>query len=483
MVSNENESYAKLLEESFNNTTEPKMGNVVEGEIINITDSNIFINMSGKYDAYAEVMDYKGKDGKLTLAVGDVLKGFIVELSDDGIKISKSLRKQFADKSQIKKAFTDKIPVEGKVFKTVNGGYSVDVLGVRAFCPKSQIDIYMNDDSNYLNKTFTFMVTEYEENGRNIIVSRKNLIRQEVAAQREEALANLEPETVVKGIVRRLTDFGGFIDLGGIEGLLHVSEISWSHIAKPSDALKVGEEIDVLILGINGEKISLSMKALIENPLNIALHELQEGTNVECKVLRLHNFGAFVEITPGVEGLIPISEMAWGKSIRHPKEVLTEGDIIEAQISRVDPDSRKINLSLRALKDNPWTNIEEKIEVGKVIFGTVENNTNFGIFVAIQDGITGLLPRSKMPMDMNVNPGDEIELRISSLDVQGQRISLELKDAPPADQMQQQRQNNRGGDDRRPHNGGGRRRGKPSEWKKWATNDHDVPEDNPFNQL
>ena len=477
MVSQENENYAKLLEESFNNTTDPKMGDVVEGEIINITETSIFINMNGKYDAYADITDYKDKNGKLKYQVGDLLRGFIVEFSDDGIKVSRSLRKQFADKTQIRNAFEEKIPVEGKVFKIVNGGYSVDVLGVRAFCPKSQMDIMLEEDSHYLNNNFTFLVTEYEDNGRNIIVSRKRLLQDEAKIMKEEALATLEAGQVVTGVIRRLTDFGAFVDLGGIEGLLHVSEIAWAHINKPSDVLTVGSEIEVKILAINGEKISLSMKALQENPLDIAMTQLETGTIVECKVLRLHNFGAFVEIIPGVEGLIPISEMSWGKNIRHPKEVLSEGDVVSAQIFKLDQNEKKINLSLKALLENPWDNIDDKVKLGELITGTVENNTNFGAFVTITDGITGLLPRSRMPMDMTLNSGDEIELRITSIDKDSKRISLELKDQPAPESLPQH-------DDRRSNfKGKPRRGGRPAEWKKWASEKPEVPEDNPFNQL
>lgn len=478
MVSHENENYAKLLEESFNNTTDPKMGDVVEGEIINITDTTIFINMNGKYDAFAEIADYKDKNGKLKYQVGEILRGFIVEFNNDGVKVSRSLRKQFADKTQIRAAFEEKIPVEGKVFKVVNGGYSVDVLGVRAFCPKSQMDIMLEEDAHYLNNNFTFLVTEYEDNGRNIIVSRKKLLQDEAKTMKEEALATLEAGKVVTGIIRRLTDFGAFVDLGGIEGLLHVSEIAWAHINKPSDVLTVGAEIEVKILSINGEKLSLSMKALQENPLNIAMKELETGIIVECKVLRLHNFGAFVEIIPGVEGLIPISEMAWGKNIRHPKEVLREGDIVSAQIFKLDQEEKKINLSLKALIENPWDNIEEKVKLGEVITGTVENNTNFGAFVTLSDGITGLLPRSRMPMNMTLNSGDEIELRITSIDTDSKRISLELKDQPAPESLPQQQ------DDRKSNFKGKQKRGgKPAEWKKWAQDTPEVPEDNPFNLL
>lgn len=481
MVSQENENYAKLLEESFNNTTDPQMGDVVEGEIINITDTTIFINMNGKYDAFAEIGDYKDKTGNLKYKVGELIRGFIVEMDDDGIKVSKSLRKQYADKTQIRNAFENKIPVEGKVFKIVNGGYSVDVLGVRAFCPKSQMDIMLEEDSHYLNNSFTFLVTEYEDNGRNIIVSRKRLLQDEARAMKKEALATLEAGTTVNGIIRRLTDFGAFVDLGGIEGLLHVSEIAWAHINKPSDVLNVGDEITIKILAINGEKLSLSMKALQENPLDIAIKELETGTIVECKVLRLHNFGAFVEIIPGVEGLIPISEMAWGKNIRHPREILNEGDVVSAQIFKLDQEEKKINLSLKALLENPWDNINEKLQVGELIMGTVENNTNFGAFVTIIEGITGLLPRSRMPVTMDLKSGDEIELRITSIDTDSRRISLELKDQPAPESLPQQ-------DDRRSNykgrSGGGRRGGgRTAEWKKWADDKPQVAEDNPFNQL
>lgn len=474
MVSHENENYAKLLEESFNNTSEAKLGDVIEGEIINITESNIFINMNGKYDAYAEIADYKDKNGNLKLKVGDLLRGYIVEFNEEGIKISRALRRHNADKSQIKNAFENKIEIEGKVFKVVNGGYSVDILGVRAFCPKSQIDIFPREDAQYLNQSFTFLVIEYEENGRNIIVSRKKLLQDEAKALKEEALKNLEVGMVTQGIVRRLTDFGAFIDLGGIEGLLHVSEIAWSHINKPSDVLNVNDEVEVKILSINGEKISLSMKALQENPLDIAIQTLEEGTIVECKVLRLHNFGAFVEIIPGVEGLIPISEMSWAKHIRHPKEILKEGDTVSAQIFKLDADERKINLSLKALLEDPWKNIEEKVIPGELINGVVENNTNFGLFVTISDGITGLLPISKIPKEMNFTPGEEVELRVSSLDLNSKRISLELKDQPVIENPQRAE---------RKFSGKKRRNSRTPEWTKYANDKQEVAEDNPFNNL
>ncbi len=479
------DDYQKMLEKSFTQPTKQRKGDVVEGEIININENDIFVNLGGKVDGIAARADFADKDGNLELKIGDKLSGFIVEIKDSCISIARSLSKTNVDRSALKDAFINKLPVNGKVTAKVKGGYSVDLLGVRAFCPVSQIDVRPSDNAElYVGKTFDFRVIEFEERGRNIIASRKAILDEEQAAMKAKLLENLNEGDVIEGTVRRFTNFGAFVDLGGYEGLLHVSEISWAHVAKPEDVLEANQKIEVKIIGLQKDKISLSLKQLQANPFEQALSELNEGDDKEVKVLRLHPFGAFVEIMPGVEGLIPVSEMARGRIIKHPKDVLTSGDIVEARILRIDPNNQKISLSMKALQPDPWANVAEAIKEGDVIEGIVETNTKHGVFVTIREGLTGLLPISRIKEGEQFNTGDKIELRITRINVEDKRISLNYVDAPDEPEKPRFRRNNQDRDNnnrdfRRPRNN---RRGDQS-WRKFATDNADVPEDNPFADL
>lgn len=488
---NMQDDYKRLLEESFTKTATWNKGDVVEGKIVTISDTHLFIHLDGKYDAYADKTDYTDDKGKLPYEVGSVLKGFIIDINDTGIVIAPSLNKSHVDKKAVKDAFEQEIPVKGKVFGQVKGGFSVDILGARAFCPISQIDLRPNDNpGQYLNRSFDFKIVEYSENGRNIIVSRKPLLEQANAEKRDKIMGSIVPGATLKGTVTRMTHFGAFVELGGIEGLLHVSEISWSHVGKPEEVLKIGEEIEVKILKVDGEKVSLSRRALMEDPSDAAFQNFKEGDLISCRVMRLQNFGAFVELTPGVEGLIPLSEMTRGRRINHPREILKEGDLVEAQILRLDPEQKKISLSMKALQQDPWDNIDEIVKIGEEVQGIVENTTDFGIFISIQDGVTGLLPRSRVPRGAIYQNGESITLRISSVDKEQKRISLEPLDYVPDERETRQNQQSntqfnpqdrdrRGGGDRKP-----RGRGKDdSDWKKYANEKNSVPEDNPFNKL
>jgi len=485
------DDYQKMLDESLTQSSEPKKGDVVEGEIININESYIFVNLGGKVDAIANREDFKNKDGELTLKVGDKLSGFIVEINDSSINIARSLSKSNVDRSAIKDAFSNKIPIVGKVTAKVKGGYSVNLVGVRAFCPVSQIDLRPSDNAElYVGKTFDFLIIEFEDRGRNIIVSRKAILDAEQRANKEALLSTLNVGDTVKGVVRRFTNFGAFVDLGGYEGLLHVSEISWAHVARPEDILGENQEIEVKILALANDKISLSLKQLEPNPFENALNELNEGDDKEVKILRLHPFGAFVEITPGVEGLIPVSEMALGRIIKHPKDVLKVGDIVEARILRINANDQKISLSMKALQPDPWTDVDTKIKEGEIVEGIVETNTKHGVFITIFEGLTGLLPISRIREGEDFHTGDKIEIMITRINAPDKRISLNYKDAPPEEERPRYNRdsNNRGGGnnsnsssygDRRPRNP---RRGDQS-WKKFATEDKAVPEDNPFFDL
>ena len=272
---------------------------------------------------------------------------------------------------------------------------------------------------------------------------------------------------------------------------MHVSEISWQHVIKPQDVLKPNQELDVKILSIKGDKLALSLKALQENPFISLMKELKEGDEVNCRILRLHNFGAFAEIKPGVEGLIPVSEMSRNRNIAHPREILKEGDFVQVQILRIDPDTQKISLSLKALQPDPWDNIEEIVKLEEPFDGVVESSTNFGVFVSIAEGITGLLPRSRVRKTDTFKSGDQVSLMVTAIDRENHRITLDYTDRTPEEiaASQRFRSEDRGpreyGRDRSDSFGGrrGGRSRESEEWRKYANQKPNLIDDNPFKDL
>ncbi|MBP7195634.1 MAG: S1 RNA-binding domain-containing protein [Candidatus Cloacimonetes bacterium] len=489
------EEYLRMLEESFQNTAEIKKGDVVDAPIVSINETFIIVNLGGKFDAYAEIGEYADDKGELNLKVGDMLKGYIVDQNDQGYVVGKSLTKQHVDKQSILDAFERKIPVSGKVYSLTKGGFNVDVLGARAFCPVSQMALRgVSDNAALIGKTMDFLVIECSENCRRIVVSHRQLEEAEANEKRAAAMENLSVGAVVKGVVMRMTSFGAFVDVGGVEGLMHVSEISWQHVVKPQDLLKTGQEVEVKVLDIKGDKIALSMKALMENPFTMALQELKEGDQINCRILRLHNFGAFAELKPGVEGLIPVSEMSRNRNVAHPREVLKEGDFVQVQILRVDPDTQKISLSLKALQEDPWNKIDELVQIEQPFEGTVESSTNFGVFVTITDGITGLLPRSRVRKADEFKSGEAITLMVTAIDKDNHRITLDYTDRTPEEIMESQKREEGGHrepreqrgprdyDSSRPPRKGGRSR-QDEEWRKYANQKVSISSDNPFKDL
>jgi len=485
------EEYLRMLEESFQNTAEIKKGDVVEAPVVSISDQYLILNLGGKFDAYAEIGEFSDDKGVLQYKVGDTLKGYVVDKNDQGYVVGKSLTKQYVDKQSILDAFEKKIPVQGKVYSPTKGGFNVDILGARAFCPVSQISLRPTDDSaQFIGKTMDFLVIECSENCRRIVVSHRQLAEIHEKEAKDIALGRLNVGDVVTGKVMRMTNFGAFIELGGIEGLMHVSEISWQHVVKPQDELKIGQDIEVKLLEIKGDKIALSRKALIENPFTQALTELHEGDTVNCRILRLHNFGAFAELKPGVEGLIPVSEMSRNRNIAHPREVLKEGAWVEVQILRIDEDTRKISLSLKALQADPWDKIDELVQLENPFPGVVESSTNFGVFVTITDGITGLLPRSRVRKTDNFKTGDQVTLMVTAIDKDNHRITLDYTDRTP-EEMVESRSRFEDRPPREPrndrdHSNSPRRGGKgrmDEEWRKYANQKVTASEDNPFKDL
>ncbi len=461
----EDPTFEHMLEESLANIKKLEVGDKVKGEILNITDSYIFVSLGGKRDAYAEKADYLDKKGNLKYQVGDQLSGYVVKYSETETLIARSL--MTVNINVLHGAFDEKIPIKGKVTSLTKGGYNIDVSGIRVFCPLSHIDAKLVvDPKKYIGQVFDFRIIDFKDNGRNIVVSRRAILDEERNKIKKETLAKLNVGDVIQGVVTRLTSFGAFVELGGIEGLMHISQFSWTRIESPSDVLNIGDKVEVKIIKLQGEKISLSMKALQENPLDKAFDELKEGEIVKCRVLRNLPFGSFVEIRSGVEGLIPISELSRGRRIASPSEVVTEGEFVEAQILRVDPEKRKISLSLKALQPDPWDDIDQVLNENDVVSGIIENVVSFGAFIKIKDGVTGLLPGAKLKiagikMD-KANVGEEFKVRVVKIDKIEKRISLEPTNMPESVSEDKDDWN---------------------KYKKQKQKKQDIDEDNPFANL
>lgn len=482
-IQEQGEDFGTLLEQNLNQVNSNlRKGDVVEGEIVSITESHIIVSLGQKQDIYAEVGDYM-VDGVLNFKVGDKIKGFVVKLTDHEIVIAKSLNASHGNKKLVREAFDKNIPVKGKVTQAVKGGFSVDVLGIRAFCPVSHIDAYPNNDpAQYIGNVFDFDIIEFEKNN-NIIVSRKALAQKDASDVKNKRLDEINVGDILTGKVLRLASFGAFVDINGIEGLLHISEFAWERIEKADDVLKIGDEVTVKVIKKENDKVSLSIKATLENPMVLAMTDLSEGMVVNCKILRHENFGSFVEIKPGVEGLIPLSFISY-KKIKHPSNVLNIGDSVDAKIIKIDRDSNKISLSVKDLEENPWDTISEQYKVNQEIEGTIETINEFGAYIKITEGLVGLLPKSKIARaKLKLTPkeiGTTITLKISDIDETKRRISLEPLNMPEWEERAPQTPK-----EQKP------RREKKFVEKESFVNDANkskdsyqgVPEDNPFNSL
>jgi len=462
------ENFEKMLAESLEKNIEIEIGDEVEGSIVNISDEYIFVSLGGKLDAFAERAEFLDENAELQYKIGDTLKGFIVKKTDSETIISKSFSKSHANKEMLKEAFDKKIPVNGKVMSAIKGGFTVDLLGIRAFCPVSQLDIRkINDVSQYIGRNFDFEVMDYAENGKNIVVTRRPILERESEEKKKNTMEKIIEGAVLDGFVSRITTFGAFVDLGGIEGLLHISELSWNRVENTTDVINTRDKVKVKIIKIDGEKISLSMKALQINPLEEALQTLKEGEVVKGKILRSESFGSFMEIKPGVEGLIPISEMSRGKRIAHPSEVVKIGDIVEAEIIKIKVEERKISLSLKSLQADPWDVVDTHLEVEHIYEGVIENVSAYGVFIQLYEGITGLLPKSRMAKSgIRIAPehiGSKINVKVTEINKEKKRISLDSADSDNAERVESEE--NQGS------------------WKRYAKEGNEVPEDNPFMNL
>ena len=356
-MSNDEEDFAAMFaasEKDKPRTKRPKIGDVVRGKVISVGKEAVFVDVGGKAEGTLDRSQVTDHEGKLLVKVGDELEARVVADAGGVLTLRTKLGRGPEARAELAQAQDLGIPVEGLVTEVVKGGVSVDVAGVRGFCPASQIDNrFVEDLSVFVGQRLTFRVTRYE--GRNLVLSRRALLDEEKEKRAAETRKNLVPGAVIRGKVVGFKPFGAFVDLGGIEGMLHISELGFTRVEKPEDVLRLGQELDVAILkvepGDKGERISLSLKALANDPWVDSTANLAEGSRVKGTITRLQPFGAFVEIAPGVEGLVHISELGAGRRINHPKEVVSVGQQVEASVLSIDHEKRRLSLSMAASKD------------------------------------------------------------------------------------------------------------------------------------
>jgi small subunit ribosomal protein S1 len=434
----DSEAYEQLLDMydiSFKNLAE---GEVVRGVVLRISASEVVVDVGYKSEGVISVEEFRDESGNITVKPGDVVDVLLEKTEDkDGYVI---LSKEKAEKMKVwddvERAYQERRIVTGRVIERVKGGLAVDI-GVRAFLPGSQVDTrpVRNLDS-LRGQDLRMRVIKVNKKRGNIVLSRKVVLEEENAARKRETLDTLEEGKILMGSVKNITDYGAFIDLGGIDGLLHITDVSWGRINHPSEVLKVGDEIKVQVLKFDreNERVSLGYKQLKADPWTTAPIKYPVGGRVKGKVVSLTDYGAFVELEEGVEGLIHISEMSWSKKIKHPSKILVAGQTVECVVLGIDQEAHRISLGLKQTETNPWMQLAEKYPIGSKVTGRVRNLTEFGAFVEVEEGIDGLIhisdlswtQRIKHPSDV-LKKGDQVEAIVLNIDAENQRLSLGLK--------------------------------------------------------
>ena len=429
------ESFEKLLEEHDVSPNSVSRGQLVIGRVISVGEDFVYVDVGHKVEGVVSVNDFTETNNELPKE-GDEIEVVVDKLTDKEVRLS--FKKAFARKfeEKIREAFKNQTPIKGKITEIVNKGFNVDLGGRTAFLPQSRVDVrrLRKEDSEYVGKEYDFLVVKYTP--KSCVVSRVELVQDELNKKKEKLLSTLKEGDLVNGKVKNITDYGVFIDLDGVDGLLHISDISWGKVSHPSDFFKVGDEVEVVVLSVDkeNEKISLGYKQKTEDPWKNIEEKYPEGTKVKGKVVNIKNYGAFVEVEPGVEGLIHINDISWTKKVSNAQNYFKLGDEVEAVVLEVDGERKRLALGLKQIKDNPWDVIEEKFKVGDIFEGEVKNVTDFGAFVEVYDGVDGLIhvsdmswsKRVKNPEDI-VKPGDKVKVKILNIDRENQKIALGIK--------------------------------------------------------
>ncbi|MCC7315101.1 MAG: S1 RNA-binding domain-containing protein [Planctomycetes bacterium] len=413
---------------------EPEEAQLIKGRVANIGSQDVLIDFDGKSLGSMPHAEF-GRDEKY--AVGDPIEVSVVG-KDERLGLLIVSRKK-ARELQALATMQPGTIVSGVVSGMNKGGLEVDIEGLRGFIPASQVDVhFLKDISALLGQTIRAEVTKFEADEQNIVLSRRKVLLVEAEQEKHKVFGELVLGQIRKGTVKSLTDYGAFIDLGGVDGLLHVSDMSWGRINKPEEVVKVGDEVEVKVIKLqrDKEKVSLSLKEVKPNPWTNVADRYIPGAKVNGRVVRMQNFGAFVELEPGVEALLPISELSWTRRVRHPSEIVKDGDVVEVSILSVDQGKQRISLSLKAVKDDPWASVAERFPAGAKIKGKVARTADFGAFVELEEGIDGLIHISELAdthvkaVTDKVKPGDEVDVRVLAVDTVNKKISLSMKTPP-----------------------------------------------------
>jgi small subunit ribosomal protein S1 len=432
------ESFAELFEESLQQV-ETRPGTIVKGTIVRISNNLVFVDAGLKSEAAIPAEEFKNTAGEIEVAVGDVCD-VALDAVEDGFgetKLSREKAKRHEAWIQLEKAYEDQETVIGVINGKVKGGFTVELNGIRAFLPGSLVDVRPVRDTAHLeNKDIEFKVIKLDQKRNNVVVSRRAVIETENSAEREELLENLQEGQDVKGIVKNLTDYGAFVDLGGVDGLLHITDMAWKRVKHPSEIVNVGDEITVKVLKFDRDRtrVSLGLKQLGEDPWVAIAKRYPEGTRLTGKVTNLTDYGCFVEIEEGVEGLVHVSEMDWTNKNIHPSKVVNLGDTAEVMVLDIDEERRRISLGLKQCKPNPWEEFSSTHDKGQKVSGKIKSITDFGIFIGLDGNIDGLVHLSDISWDVEgekavqeYKKGDEIEAVVLQVDPERERISLGIK--------------------------------------------------------
>ena len=424
------EKLEKMYDGTFSSINK---GEIISGVVVSINSKDVVLNIGFKSDGLVSVSEFRDTP---ELKIGDSVEVFVESQEDANGQLVLSRKRAKTQKSweRINSALDNDEIITGFVKSRTKGGLIVDIMGVEAFLPGSQIDIKpIRDYDIYVGKTMEFKVVKINHEFKNVVVSHKVLIEDDLENQKTEIVAKLEKGQVLEGTVKNITDFGVFIDLGGVDGLLHITDISWGRIEHPREVLALDQKINVVVLDFDDEKkrIALGLKQLTPHPWQSLDTAIQIGSKVKGKIVTVADYGAFLEIIPGVEGLIHVSEMSWSQNLRNPQEFLKVGDEIEAQVLTLDRDERKMSLGIKQLTPDPWQNAGQKYAIGTKHYATVKNMTNFGVFVELEDGIDGLIHISDLSWSKKINHpneftkvGEKLDVVVLELDIDNRKLSL-----------------------------------------------------------
>jgi small subunit ribosomal protein S1 len=441
-TSNSNQGEASFAELFSQGPKAVKEGELARGVVLSMDEDYVQVDIGFKSEGMVPAWEFMNDDGTMTIAVGDTVDVLVETVEDEEgrVVLSKEKAERLKIWDEISNAYEEDQPVEGTVIARVKGGLSVDI-GVKAFLPGSQVDLRpVRNLESLMGEKANFKIIKFNKRRGNIVLSRRALLETERRKLRQSTLETLSSGQIVDGVIKNLTDYGAFIDLGGIDGLLHITDMSWGRISHPSEIFHVGDEIKIKVLKFDAdnERVSLGLKQIQPDPWVDAALRYPLGKRLQGKVVSLTDYGAFIELEPGIEGLVHVSEMSWTKRVKHPSKVVSAGDLVEAVVLDVDERERKISLGMKQVEENPWTVLEEKYPVGSSVEGTVRNVTNFGIFVGLEEGIDGLVHVSDISWTEQVkhpsekfSKGDVVKATVLKIDKENEKFSLGIKQLQP----------------------------------------------------